>query len=104
MANSASSLRMIHLTKDCITDGDGKTDQKVQLSKDFTVLIQLKSIELSKYWTIDQNDMINQKLHKVRVTRLQSVTKLTLTKLWDNKNITTSVQSNVMRNFNGNYE
>lgn len=49
MANSASSLRMIHVTKDCITDGDGKTDQKVQLSKDFTVLIQLKSIELSKY-------------------------------------------------------
>ena len=49
MANSAPSLRMTHLTKDCITDGDGKTDQKVQLSKDFTVLIQLKSIELSKY-------------------------------------------------------
>lgn len=51
--------------------------------------------------------MVNQKLHTVWVTRFQSITKLTKltwTKLLGNENVKTSVQSNTMGKFNGNYE
>ena len=51
--------------------------------------------------------MVNQKLHTVWVTKFQSIkklTKLAWAKLLGNENVKTSVQSNTMGKFNGNYE